>query len=104
MTDHELHETRTPATMCWHCDRMLDAAAEITGTAEPTPGAVSLCLYCGAVGIFGPDLVLQRPTAEELDNIVREREFRRTFANFSWARQYIMIKESLMRQGKDPDR
>lgn len=102
MTDDS---TRTPATLCWHCDRMLDAATEVAGSARPTPGAVSLCLYCGAVAFFGDDMVLRSPTEEELDDLVKEREFRKTFANFSWQRQYVMIKDQgLMRDRGDPDR
>jgi hypothetical protein len=96
--------THTPITLCWHCDHMLDAASPVEGQAVPSEGAVSLCLYCGAVAIFEEDLKLRAPTEEELDEIVKEREFRKTFAEFSWHRQYIMIQENLLRRREDPDR
>ena len=85
---------------------MLDAVSGF-GASEglvPEEGAVSLCLYCGAVGIFEADLVLRAPWELELDEMVKEREFRKAFAEFSWQRQYVMIKENLMRDREDPDR
>jgi hypothetical protein len=98
--------TRTPATICWHCDRMLDAATGFGPTEGevPTPGAISLCLYCGAVGVFGSDLELMPATVELLDELVKDAEFRKAFTTFAWARQYEMIKNSLMRDREDPDR
>jgi hypothetical protein len=102
MTD----DTRTPATLCWHCDRMLDAASGFGPTegAEPEPGAVSLCLYCGAVGLFGAGLVLCAPTEAELDELGEDRDFRQAFTKFAWARQYVMRRDSLLRDRGDPDR
>lgn len=97
---------RYPITMCWHCDHALDAATELfEGTATPEPGAISLCLYCGAVATFGPDLILYPPTREELDDLEKDIEFRKMYTQFSWARQYVMIQSNLMRkQREDPDR
>jgi hypothetical protein len=96
---------RAPITICWHCDRPLDAATP-AGEDEgaPQPGAVSLCLYCGAVAIFGEELALRSPTKEELEDMEKDAEFRRTYLQFSWARQYVMIEQSLMRDREDPDR
>lgn len=97
--------THTPAALCWHCDRMLDAATPAgPDPMAPTPDAVSLCLYCGAVAIFTDDLSLRPPTEDELGDLEGNAEFRRTYASFSWGRQYLMIKDSLMRKRDDPDR
>jgi hypothetical protein len=68
-----------------------------------TPGAISLCLYCGAVAIFGPDMILVPPTRQELDEMEEDKDFIQTYTQFSWARQYVMINSNLMR-GDDPDR
>jgi hypothetical protein len=95
---------RTPVTACWHCDRPLDAASAVEGFAEPEEGAVSLCLYCGAIAMFGPDLILYPVTKEELDELAEDAAFRQTYVNFSWARQYVMIKDNLMRDRENPDR
>ena len=96
---------KVPVTLCWHCDRPLDAATP-PGLEDvmPTPGAVSLCLYCGAVAIFGFDLRLEPPTRELLDELQEDKEFMKTYMNFAWARQYVMIRENLMRDREDPDR
>lgn len=100
--------TRTPAALCWHCDRMLDGATGFgpTENERPGPGAVALCLYCGAVALFDADLELRPPTEGELERLgANKEELRVAFARFSWARQHVMIKESLMRpEGGEADR
>lgn len=98
--------SRTPITLCWHCDRALDAATPVDDDDPvPTPGAISLCLYCGAVGIFGDELVLRPPTEAELDEMGQSTEFRMQYHKFIWVRQYAMLKESLMRGDRtDPDK
>lgn len=85
---------------------MLDAATGVDDhEARPEPGAVSLCIYCGAVGVFGRDLALRAPTERELDEFARSKQFRKMYTEFGWARQYVMIKESLLRRDRrDPDR
>ena len=97
---------RVPVTLCWHCDRILDAA---TGMVEdedqrPSRGAISLCLYCGAIAVFGPDLALLAPTEELLVELEKDPEFRRKFVGFNWARQFVMRRDNLMRRRDDPDR
>lgn len=94
-----------PISICWHCDIALDAATDPEDESlVPTEGAVSICIYCGAVGIFGPDLALRAPTEDELDEFGHDREFRQRYTQYMWARQYIMRRESLMRARKNPDR
>lgn len=96
--------TRTPVTLCWHCDRMLDAASDLEGQAKPESGSVSLCLYCGAIAIFGDDLVLRRPSRDELDGLFDEQTFRPAFSHFQRMRQYVMLDGSLLCDREDPDR
>lgn len=99
--------TRTPLTICWHCDRPLDAATPIdAGDPVPEPGAVSLCLYCGAVGVFADDMRLRPPTEPELDELGQSEEFRNRYTIFAWVRQYVMLQahDGLMRDRSDPDR
>lgn len=97
---------RLPVSICWHCDMALDAATDPEDEQSvPTEGAVSICLYCGAVGIFGPELALRPPTEAELDELANDRELRQKYTQFSWARQYVMRHESLLRgTRKDTDR
>jgi hypothetical protein len=97
--------TRTPITVCWHCDRPLDAASGFGPTEgmQAHPGAISLCLYCGAVAEFGPDLILYPLTAERLEELSEDKDFMRTYQQFAWARQYVMIRHNLLRDREGPD-
>jgi hypothetical protein len=61
-------------------------------------------MYCGAVAIFGDELALRAPTSEELDGMAEDDEFRKTYSQFAWVRQYMMIQSNLMRDHEDPDR
>ena len=88
--------TRTPAELCWHCSRLLDAADPIHDDTRTEPGMISICMYCGAIGVFGPDLILLKPTKELLDDLAEDHEFMNTFATFQWARQYLALKASLL--------
>jgi hypothetical protein len=56
------------------------------------------------VAIFGPDSILRPPAKGELDELWKEKEFVSTYVQFSWARQYVMIEQSLLRDREDPDR
>jgi hypothetical protein len=98
--------TRTPVTMCWHCDRPLDAASGFGPTEGMVPevGAISLCLYCGAVARFGFGLILYPLTEGELEALSDDKDFMRTYMQFAWSRQYVMIKSNLMHSKDDPDR
>jgi hypothetical protein len=98
--------TRTPVTICWHCDRPLDAASGFGETEgqEPHPGSISLCLYCGAVAVFEDDLRMRPPWRMELDELEKDKDFMRTYMQFAWARQYVMIKSNLMHPDEGPDR
>lgn len=96
----------TPVTICWHCDRPLDAATPPPGREDQElgAGAISLCLYCGAIAIFGDDLALRSPTKDELEHMREDREFMNTYMSFAWSRQYVMIQSNLLRDREDPDR
>lgn len=97
-------EFRTPMTVCWHCDHALDAVSNMPGQeAEPHSGAVSLCLYCGAVAIFGPEWLLYPPSKEQLEELEKDKDFIETYMQFAWARQYVMINSKLLHD-EGPDR
>ena len=96
---------RVPETLCWHCDRMLDSMDPIGSEIKPTPGAISLCMYCGAVATLDSDLRMIMPTRELLDDLETNEEFIQAYMRFAWARQYVMINTNLMRpdQENNPD-
>jgi hypothetical protein len=63
-------EQLSVASTCRRCRQRLDAATDVEGYAGPTPGAVSICFYCGTVSMFTDDLTLREPTIPELDDVL----------------------------------
>jgi hypothetical protein len=57
--------TRTISSPCPHCGKSLDGATDPTGGAVPSPGDLTLCVYCAGVSIFGEDMQLRTATEEE---------------------------------------
>jgi hypothetical protein len=60
---------------CPACDASVNGYTDIEGTATPTTGDISLCLYCRSLGVFvvGPDRVTVRePEAQELEEFLRD--------------------------------
>jgi hypothetical protein len=63
----------TPPRLCPTCGAVLDRATSATGEqATPSAGDITLCLYCGHLLEFGPDLKLREPSAEHLRECRRE--------------------------------
>lgn len=64
------------ATGCWDCGVVLTATAATDDEERPPDaGAVSLCVYCEAVGVFtGKGLESRKPTDEELAEILADPE------------------------------
>lgn len=54
-----------PKALCAHCGYESDRAATESGE-KPEPGDISICLGCGGVNFFGPDLTQRKPTALEI--------------------------------------
>jgi hypothetical protein len=79
MADKKLrpNETLTPPQNCPACDRKVDAASKLTGVGAPSPGDVALCLYCGYPGIYGDDMKLRLPDADEAAEILANPEVTR---------------------------
>lgn len=67
--DHEV-----PTTACLNCGKLLDAAMNANTNERPDPGSLSICLYCGAVTIFGDDLRLRPLTQGEFDELQAQPE------------------------------
>jgi hypothetical protein len=92
-------DQKLPAVECWHCGFKLDAISPMDDSdVVAKPGAISLCMYCGIVGIIGPDMKLIPPSKEVLDNLELDSEFRSMFSFFQWSRNQVAIRVgSLMR-------
>lgn len=63
-SDKDRHMGESP---CLKCGKLLDAANNRDG-ATPTPGALSLCVYCGNIAAFGDDLKLRAIPPEEWES------------------------------------
>jgi len=61
--------TRTPPSFCLDCGKKLDAAAAVREGAEPKPDDISLCIYCGHIMMYAPDLTLRELTDDEIVEI-----------------------------------
>jgi hypothetical protein len=55
---------------CTGCE--LPVPVPAPGPDAPIEGQTSLCMACGTVNIFGPELRLREATDEELDQVVDE--------------------------------
>jgi hypothetical protein len=61
--------TRLVPSPCPYCCRVMDAATGISPEGVdmmPDPGDFSLCSYCGEFLIYDKDLLLRKPTDDEL--------------------------------------
>lgn len=52
---------------CPACAAALDAAAMIDGEDPPEPGDATVCLYCAAPLLYGPNLRLQALSGADLE-------------------------------------
>jgi ribosomal protein L40E len=61
---------RIPASKCFKCGYKM-AATKHAGNdhARPREGDISMCLHCGALMIFEPDLTMRPPTSAETDEL-----------------------------------
>jgi hypothetical protein len=80
---------------------MLDAMDSIEENQEPIPGAIALCIFCGAIAILDNELRMIRPTEQVLNRLEKNEEFRKTYMQFSWGRQYLMNEFNLIRPDKE---
>lgn len=78
-----MHTTRTPAATCPECGYLFDAATGLGHARTPDEGAVSLCLACGALGIYTRVLgaLTVRPTTPaEHDDLIADPRIRQALA------------------------
>jgi len=51
---------------CPNCKKALDAAQHLSGDDRPSDGDLTVCLYCGHLMVFGPNLSLRELTSDEM--------------------------------------
>jgi hypothetical protein len=60
---------------CPGCGEVLDGASGLNTDNLPTPGAATICVYCGSPLLFDEGLQLRKPTAEELAELMEYADF-----------------------------
>lgn len=68
---------KTKVNTCLRCESKLDGASGINQAHIPTPGSISICIYCGNIAIFGDDMQLCPMTQEEKLEIEQLPEIRK---------------------------
>lgn len=81
MTDNDFdhrNDYHVPGIVCLDCGQKIDGAAPMHGHAGPDSGNASLCIYCGALGVFERHalgyLFLRPPTTAERAELLRDRD------------------------------
>ena len=69
-----MREHHVPDSHCLECHAVIDMAGGIRTEDAPSPGDISLCLYCGHVMIYGENLGLREPTDSEIVEIADNPE------------------------------
>lgn len=73
----------TPSTSCPACGYKFDAATGLGTDDAPDGGAVSICLACGALGIYAVVLgvlTVRATTPDEHEELIQDDNIRRALA------------------------
>lgn len=54
---------------CPNCNKLLDAATELSKEVKPNPGDISICIYCGTILVFAVDMALMVATMSDLEGL-----------------------------------
>ena len=65
---------RMPDVKCISCGKTLNAASAVDADGRPSPGDISVCVYCGKIMIYGKDMALRELTEIEKMEILRDME------------------------------
>lgn len=69
-----MKQTAIPKQACPYCGYEFDTSASVYCSASPKPGDISICLNCAKVAVFDKDLTQRLPTAEEKEQINKNRK------------------------------
>lgn len=63
---HTYRDLEPSSATCRECGKSLDTATNIKEDAPPQAGCLSLCAYCGTIGVFEDDRLVREPTEAEM--------------------------------------
>lgn len=58
--------------LCPSCGALLEASSAMRGKARPAPGDCTMCLHCGLIMIYEPDLMVRVAMAEDIAKMPQE--------------------------------
>ena len=58
--------TRLPGCACINCHKLVDGATSVDREQSPTPGDMTVCVYCGHLMAFDDNLMLRELTDAEI--------------------------------------
>lgn len=64
----------TPDARCPYCNAEINRATSASGAEAPSPGDLSLCVYCQGLSVFSDDLTFRKITDEERASIDEETQ------------------------------
>lgn len=86
MKDHHVAPSNCPV-----CGKLNDMATGVGGTDAPVEGDISVCLTCQSVLRYGPDLRLELPTREQIEEAYTEEpKLRAAVFKAQWAAAMAM--------------
>jgi len=62
-----------PTSKCPSCDAPLDGATDAYGEETPSPGDISICLYCGHLMAFADDMTTRDLTDAEAHAVAGDK-------------------------------
>ena len=62
-----------PGAHCPNCGKWVDGATGVSADARPSPGDISICIYCSHLSAYADDLTLRHLTDEEMIEIAGDK-------------------------------
>jgi hypothetical protein len=69
-----MKQSRLPLSFCGACGERLDACTDPLGEADPKPGDLCVCGYCGRGHLFTDDLRQRLVTKEDFESLPKETQ------------------------------
>lgn len=66
--------SKLPYTICTNCAKVLDGASSIVGDHTPSPGDITVCIYCSHLMAYADDLTLREMTDAEMNEIAGNKK------------------------------
>ena len=86
---------KLPESKCAKCGYKMDGATNVHDqNLRPKAGDVSLCLHCGAIGIFDVAQKVRQPSELELVRIMREPGVAEEIARIEAARKKLGMRRA----------